>query len=115
MAKVHVKTKIESVHATHEFDGLAMMQGTRIVYYDNKVKTIVTFGEMVEITRDNEDTVISLMFVPEVKATCKLKQHGVLPMKLELSYLKQDEKRIDIHYKLEDEMFKFHLEYEVIE
>lgn len=116
MAKVHVNVKIESNHTKHEFHGLAMMREDRIVYYDNKVKTEVCIGNDVSIIRHTEDTLISLHFKKEVNATCVLrKEHATLPIKLELSYLKQDKNKMDIHYKLEDEIFKFHLEYEVVE
>lgn len=116
MAKVHVKTSVEQNHKKHTFDGLGIMKDHRIVYYDDTIKTVLEIGDTIKIVRDTIDTAITLCFKPELQAHCNLKTNQLtLPMKIELSSIKQNKNKLEIYYRLEDEEFKFELEYEVLE
>lgn len=114
MAKVHVKTKLKNEEETHDFDGLGLLRDDQLIFYDEQVKMIIMLDDM-KVIRENSESKIILDFKGSDSSSFELKSKNIsVPIPCELSYLKKKENHIEIHYKIEDQLFKFYVEYEVL-
>lgn len=115
MAKVMVTLSVENDDEKHDFHGLGILQRDQLVFLDQNVKTILFLTEDIKLIREDLETKTILDFSMKDGSRCELKNRSIsLPLACELSYIKQEEQKIELHYKVEDQLFKLYIEYEVL-
>ena len=114
MAKILVKTNLKTKNKVISYEGKGIFSDNVIVFYENDVKNYFRLDELYLI-RETCDSKITLNFSSDSYAQVLLKKENyILPLKLEINYLKKIDNKLIIKYKLENDVFEFTLDYEVI-
>lgn len=115
MAKVRISTRVENGEQTHDFHGLGLLHDDQLIFHDEKVKTVLFLTEDMKLIREDSETKTILDFSKHGTSSCTLKERSfVLPLSCELSYIKKELQKLELHYKVEDQLFKLYIEYEVL-
>ena len=105
MSKIKVKSVVKSSNdTTCLMDKKAIYADNKITYNDNGViTTIEVLGDEVILTRENDDTKVSLTFNKNEKKKSKyeLKSHGLMmDVLVDTKELKVDDNKINVIYDL---------------
>ncbi len=115
MAKVTVTLSVKNDMETHKFHGLGIIHDDQLIFHDQNVKTALFLTDDMKLIREDSETKTILDFSKQGKSSCELKQNRMsLPLSCELSYMNKEEQRLELHYKVEDQLFKLYIEYEVL-
>lgn len=104
MAKVYVETEVLSQNGKDSFQGKALLQENRLIYYQDKIKNTFTYGKIVSLIREDEEVKIELYFSPEPQAFCHLKKYAQsLSLQIEVESCIQEENQYKMVYDIEGE------------
>lgn len=113
--KTNLKTSNEVVINNKEFNGLK--NGNTITFYDDGIKVSITLGDEVTLKRSNDDYEILLVFNENSKTDGKYlskKDNLFLPLYIITDKIIVGNNLLIINYCLNDEIYEFKLEFEVI-
>lgn len=116
MAKVMITLSVENGNDKHEFQGRGIFHKNRLTFYDQKIKTLLFLNDdEIKLIREDVESKTILDFSSQGKSYCELKNRSVfLPLACELTYIKKEERCLLLHYKVEEQLFKLYIEYEVL-
>lgn len=113
--KTNLKTSNEVVINNKEFNGLK--NDNTITFYDDGIKVHITLGEEVILKRSNDDYEIMLTFNERSRMEGKYlskKDNLFLPLYIITDKIIVGNNLLIINYRLNDEIYEFKLEFEVI-
>lgn len=118
MSKIKIKTLLKSDDEIYKYEGFGIKQKNKITYFDNNIKTVVVFGDIITLTR-TLDYEINLKFkLNETLDSYYLTGFGKIDMQVLTKLIKQGENYLEVHYTLLNENkklqdFEFILEYSI--
>lgn len=113
--KTNLKTSNEIVINNKVFNGLK--NDNLITYYDDGVKVNIILGDEITLKRSNDEYEILLIFNENSKTDGKYflkKDNLFLPLYINTDKIIVGNNLLIINYKLNDEIYEFKLEFEVI-
>lgn len=113
--KTNLKTSNEVVINNKEFNGLK--NDNTITFYDDGIKVNITLGDKIVLKRSNDDYEIILIFNEKNSGEGKYlskKDNLFLPLYIITDKIIVGNNLLIINYRLNDEIYEFKLEFEVI-
>lgn len=113
--KTNLKTSNEIVINNKEFNGLK--NDNSITFYDDGIKVNITLGDKIVLKRSNDDYEIILIFNEKNSGEGKYlskKDNLFLPLYIITDKIIVGNNLLIINYRLNDEIYEFKLEFEVI-
>ena len=124
MSKINIKYTLENITTKDiiKNKGKGILKNNQIIFFDNNIKvTICLYNNKIKMTRQCNDYNLEMNFEKflTINSFYDIKDIGVIDIKIKTLNLLIKDNQIFLEYKMyldkEAKLFKYNLEYEVIE